>query len=112
MADLAILAALSGKRKTQQQQYISLLLEEKGATLPDILSDIVIIAKTATKPTPTWEEIEDYKTRLSASKLLLEMSGDYVPSKASMNVSLWFSNLIYWNNNKDEPITEDVIQGE
>lgn len=53
MADLAILAALSGKRKTQQQQYISLLLEEKGATLPDILSDIVVIAKTATKPTPT-----------------------------------------------------------
>lgn len=98
--DIRVLDELSRKRKTQQQQYLSVLLDEKGSDVSELLDGLIVIATQATKPTPTGDVTEDYKTRLSATKLLLELRGDYTPSKANMSVNLWFSSLIY--GNKDD----------
>lgn len=110
MNDLSVLSQLSNKSKTQQQTFISKLLAEKhNVTTDSLLWDLVEIATSASRPTPTGEIVDDYKTRLTATKLLLELTGDYTPSRASMNVSLWFWNLIYTNKEND---WENIIQGE
>lgn len=111
MGNIQVLEELSSKGKTQQQQYLTMLLDDAGWQLPDILMDIIDIAKNAMKPTPTGDEIEDYKTRLAASKLLLELRWDYTPSRASMNVNLWFSSLIYQNKgNGQQNWWEAIVQ--
>lgn len=110
--DLALLQWLSDKRKTQQQQYLSVLLDDKNADINSLLTDLVEIAKTAAKPTPTWDIVDDYKTRLAATRLLLELRWDYTPAKANMSVNLWFSSLIYWNKDNDKNNWETIIQAE
>lgn len=106
---LAMLRELSDKRKTQQQQFLTVLLDEKDADVDTLITDLVYIAKNAERPTPTWDMVDDYKTRLTATKLLLELRWDYTPSKQSMNVNLGFASLFYWNK-KDNNDWETVIQ--
>lgn len=107
--DLSMLRELSDKRKTQQQQFLTVLLDEKNADIDTLVTDLVDIAKNAVRPTPTWDMVEDYKTRLTATKLLLELRWDYTPSKQSMNVNLGFASLFYWNK-KDNNDWETIIQ--
>ena len=69
------------KRKTHQQQYISVLMDELGVTSKDLISDLVYIAQNAKTYTRDGDDNPDHKTRLNALKLLLELKGDYTPSK-------------------------------
>ena len=107
--NLAMLRELSDKRKTQQQQFLTVLLDGKDADIDTLITDLVYIAKNAERPTPTWDMVDDYKTKLAATKLLLELRWDYTPSKQSMNVNLGFASLFYWNK-KDNNDWETVIQ--
>ena len=94
---IEVLKDLSGKWKTQQQKYLSLLLEEKWVSVDTLLASLIDIATNACKTTPIGELVDDYKTRLTAVKLLLELSWDYTPAKQNVSVNLWFANMFYWN---------------
>lgn len=59
------------------QRYIIDLLSEKGASVGDILGDIVALSQTAEKVSPTGEMVSDHSTQLNAKKLLLELMWVY-----------------------------------
>lgn len=103
VTDLAQLNQLAKEWKTSVQQHIEAILgNEFDMDTQDMLWDLVEIARTATRPTPTGEIIEDYKVRLAATKLLLELTGNYTPSKANVNVSFGYMNKIYQKKPQNE----------
>ncbi len=83
---------------------------EKSWLSPEkAISSIVHVALNAKKSTPTWEEIDDHKTRLAANKLLLEMAGIYQPSSWKININLWFAAQLYEQKPNNESPAEIIV---
>lgn len=76
------------------QRYIEKQLASKWVDISDIVWDIVSISNNAMTSTPTWEVIEDYRTRLQAKKYLLELAG-YSKSNKGGNINVSLTNLVY-----------------
>lgn len=89
--------------KSPMQDVISRILEEKGYDINTSLAEVIDIAFHATKESRTWEEQADYKTRLNANKLLLELWWYYTPSSAKVNVNLGLAAMIQKDEKKPEP---------
>lgn len=97
------------------QTYIQEVLADNDASVEEIIKDIVDVSKTAKMSTPTWDVIDDPKTRLNAKKLLLELSWVYKGWKSNTNINFDFSSMLFdgqnRKDNKEVTDTATVIDG-
>lgn len=100
---------------TWLQNYVQQVLSDNGCSVDEIIKDIADLSKNATTSSPTGDVIDDNKTRLSAKKLLLEMS--WVYKQKWMNINFDFNSVIFdgqptlRNNKKDKWIEQwEVIE--
>ncbi len=77
-----------------QQALVTEILKKKGVTLETILWGIIDTAENAERSTPTWDVIEDYKTRLTAYKMLLDLTGVSSKSKSTERPP-WLQNFLF-----------------
>ena len=114
MNELSMMPKDVSQSFTGIQTYIQWILRDKGASVENIIGDIVDLSDNATMSTPLGDVIEDPKTRLNAKKLLLELSWIYKQWKWNINMNFDFTSMLYdganrWNNGKTED-TPTVIE--